>query len=107
MIRRPPRSTLFPYTTLFRSQVVEALAQIGKGKAAPHLQPARFRSREKPCRKRGRRDSHRGSKTQVVDAAPNGGDELSVPLEEPDGRFDLEHDALPIDAGHWSELPRP
>src|SRR3712207_8395288 len=28
MIRRPPRSTLFPYTTLFRSQVVlhEALA---------------------------------------------------------------------------------
>src|SRR3712207_7728621 len=25
MIRRPPRSTLFPYTTLFRSQGVEAL----------------------------------------------------------------------------------
>src|SRR3712207_9025312 len=23
MIRRPPRSTLFPYTTLFRSQVVQ------------------------------------------------------------------------------------
>src|SRR5205807_6117707 len=23
MVRRPPRSTLFPYTTLFRSQVVE------------------------------------------------------------------------------------
>src|SRR5258708_29224052 len=27
MIRRPPRSTLFPYTTLFRSQV--GLAQVG------------------------------------------------------------------------------
>src|SRR2546426_12280268 len=26
MIRRPPRSTLFPYTTLFRSQVVGKLA---------------------------------------------------------------------------------
>src|SRR3712207_7270913 len=25
MIRRPPRSTLFPYTTLFRSQVVGVL----------------------------------------------------------------------------------
>src|SRR5438477_8220861 len=25
MIRRPPRSTLFPYTTLFRSRVVRAL----------------------------------------------------------------------------------
>src|SRR2546422_7641662 len=26
MIRRPPRSTLFPYTTLFRSMLVDALA---------------------------------------------------------------------------------
>src|SRR5436189_5960084 len=25
MIRRPPRSTLFPYTTLFRSQLVRAV----------------------------------------------------------------------------------
>src|SRR2546422_3204674 len=25
MIRRPPRSTLFPYTTLFRSQIPEAV----------------------------------------------------------------------------------
>src|SRR5438093_10074451 len=29
MLRRPPRSTLFPYTTLFRSQVLELdLAQL-------------------------------------------------------------------------------
>src|SRR2546426_10441890 len=27
MIRRPPRSTLFPYTTLFRSQIVVLLIQ--------------------------------------------------------------------------------
>src|SRR5258708_19368924 len=26
MIRRPPRSTLFPYTTLFRSAIIELLA---------------------------------------------------------------------------------
>src|SRR2546430_4671291 len=32
MIRRPPRSTLFPYTTLFRSRL-QALAR-----AAPHIQ---------------------------------------------------------------------
>src|SRR2546421_9737511 len=25
MIRRPPRSTLFPYTTLFRSQLIEGV----------------------------------------------------------------------------------
>src|SRR3712207_8474893 len=28
MIRRPPRSTLFPYTTLFRSGLVEIIASI-------------------------------------------------------------------------------
>src|SRR3989442_7621697 len=29
MIRRPPRSTLFPYTTLFRSRVVPNLRRLG------------------------------------------------------------------------------
>src|SRR2546425_1574632 len=29
MIRRPPRSTLFPYTTLFRSAIGEALETFG------------------------------------------------------------------------------
>src|SRR5258706_5681043 len=28
MIRRPPRSTLFPYTTLFRSQMVGAVRSV-------------------------------------------------------------------------------
>src|SRR2546427_7669933 len=28
MIRRPPRSTLFPYTTLFRSEEVQAIARL-------------------------------------------------------------------------------
>src|SRR3989442_5849631 len=31
MIRRPPRSTLFPYTTLFRSRRVRVLQPIGAG----------------------------------------------------------------------------
>src|SRR2546430_7473479 len=30
MIRRPPRSTLFPYTTLFRSQICDRLGQPGR-----------------------------------------------------------------------------
>src|SRR3712207_8580361 len=30
MIRRPPRSTLFPYTTLFRSPATSALAPVGE-----------------------------------------------------------------------------
>src|SRR2546430_13646236 len=40
MIRRPPRSTLFPYTTLFRSaRALPRLEQLGKG-LAPFI-PAR------------------------------------------------------------------
>src|SRR3989449_2984141 len=35
MIRRPPRSTLFPYTTLFRSDVEAALGE-RQADAAPH-----------------------------------------------------------------------
>src|SRR2546430_12666203 len=31
MIRRPPRSTLFPYTTLFRSETFEPLALCFRG----------------------------------------------------------------------------
>src|SRR3712207_8833113 len=30
MIRRPPRSTLFPYTTLFRSRLVEDLLDVAR-----------------------------------------------------------------------------
>src|SRR3712207_8585814 len=32
MIRRPPRSTLFPYTTLFRSQPLADQARVGRGR---------------------------------------------------------------------------
>src|SRR2546425_688838 len=49
MIRRPPRSTLFPYTTLFRSQggplepagPHRGWAGSGHGALLPHLAPAR------------------------------------------------------------------
>src|SRR5256885_12103432 len=34
MIRRPPRSTLFPYTTLFRSEAAQALPVDGAGGGA-------------------------------------------------------------------------
>src|SRR2546426_10775013 len=60
MIRRPPRSTLFPYTTLFRSGLRREPGQgrrKSQGGAPPlHLQrPARLREglREDPVRGRG------------------------------------------------------
>src|SRR2546428_9258817 len=37
MIRRPPRSTLFPYTTLFRSVPGKCLDQIRNAVAYPNL----------------------------------------------------------------------
>src|SRR5438552_13565951 len=42
MIRRPPRSTLFPYTTLFRSQALEELGfdpYIAAGRVPHHGAP--------------------------------------------------------------------
>src|SRR5258707_9822859 len=40
MIRRPPRSTLFPYTTLFRSLVDPARRSVAPGAAGAAARPA-------------------------------------------------------------------
>src|SRR6266850_2839315 len=40
MIRRPPRSTLFPYTTLFRSRAQALFAGVLADRAAPLLDRA-------------------------------------------------------------------
>src|SRR5258708_15657219 len=45
MIRRPPRSTLFPYTTLFRSQ---PLAEVG-GEAEQPIVAGHLVAREQPA----------------------------------------------------------
>src|SRR3712207_7717364 len=71
MIRRPPRSTLFPYTTLFRS-VVE-VDTLGGPAARPHppghqhvelerparvVEPAEQVGRHHPRRQAGRSEEH-------------------------------------------------
>src|SRR5256885_4683534 len=50
MIRRPPRSTLFPYTTLFRSP-------IGAGLRRPDIPGIRHSNRNESCRA-GRSEEH-------------------------------------------------
>src|SRR3712207_8218213 len=51
MIRRPPRSTLFPYTTLFRSHAaIAAVARQGVGSAGRRPLGAALRP---PCREAG------------------------------------------------------
>src|SRR2546427_5694433 len=67
MIRRPPRSTLFPYTTLFRSCFpLEALALLGdvarRGRVRHHLEGvAGFGHAFEP------QHLHRGGRTRSVD----------------------------------------
>src|SRR3712207_8659466 len=60
MIRRPPRSTLFPYTTLFRSPAGVAEQAAGGARAEPGpdrrpaLEPDRVRSTRVASLRRGR-----------------------------------------------------
>src|SRR5438132_1869758 len=46
MIRRPPRSTLFPYTTLFRSRMSRAVQPDCRASAAPRSASVITRSEE-------------------------------------------------------------
>src|SRR2546426_2552247 len=56
MIRRPPRSTLFPYTTLFRSARVSEAGLLGARGAASGLGPARASRVAAPGRRHLQRD---------------------------------------------------
>src|SRR3712207_8303617 len=60
MIRRPPRSTLFPYTTLFRSHVTNSETRI-PSKASPRARRRPSRNRAHSCRRRRRRGAPRRS----------------------------------------------
>src|SRR5436190_613146 len=75
MIRRPPRSTLFPYTTLFRSQGwphrrrrgTAALAASGRAQDARRLHPARRGDR--PDRREDRKSTRLNSSHTVISYA--------------------------------------
>src|SRR3712207_7917203 len=68
MIRRPPRSTLFPYTTLFRSQIGESQRGRGRGPVPKNAVTRRLwdpaavdrkaRARCKPWMRRARSEEH-------------------------------------------------
>src|SRR2546421_3079218 len=56
MIRRPPRSTLFPYTTLFRSARVSAVQGSSPSPRATVRNPIRPRSEEHTSELQSRSD---------------------------------------------------
>src|SRR3712207_8415745 len=53
MIRRPPRSTLFPYTTLFRSKTREAEGEHPGGEETEHSDPCPLGHDASPYLQRG------------------------------------------------------
>src|SRR5258708_10655558 len=74
MIRRPPRSTLFPYTTLFRSRSATVLHH-RRERPAPerrHLSPHHHRlSQRRPssCRRRGHGHRRRDRKSTRLNSS--------------------------------------
>src|SRR2546428_6774721 len=68
MIRRPPRSTLFPYTTLFRSRALRARRRGGRPRSP------RTGARAAAAARRARDRRERG--------APHGGDDPALPRAE-------------------------
>src|SRR2546426_4866886 len=63
MIRRPPRSTLFPYTTLFRSGI-DAHVRVRVDDARHDVPPARV---DHPGPRRGREAAAHGGDAAVLD----------------------------------------
>src|SRR5262245_62892053 len=47
MIRRPPRSTLFPYTTLFRSRLVGGRGRALEGRRIRDMRPSQLTQRSR------------------------------------------------------------
>src|SRR5256885_13307006 len=76
MIRRPPRSTLFPYTTLFRSREVgrplERAADIGIERAHLAVEAAAGRAGRQVFLERGRRGGGIGTDEQPCLLAGHG-----------------------------------
>src|SRR5258708_20317476 len=65
MIRRPPRSTLFPYTTLFRSEPTDLVAQfVGDAGGEPRPDPVGARQRG-----RDRKSTRLNSSHQIISYA--------------------------------------
>src|SRR5690606_41798627 len=65
MIRRPPRSTLFPYTTLFRSEI-RKLSEVRSGPPSRNLAPSRpSRAPVRSPRRRSDRKSTRLNSSHV------------------------------------------
>src|SRR3712207_8949565 len=70
MIRRPPRSTLFPYTTLFRSLARARARAPPRGRRGRAATPGRPFRRTSPCRRGTAGGGGRGVLGRPVASSP-------------------------------------
>src|SRR5258708_29305589 len=85
MIRRPPRSILFPYTTLFRSRIVaggDRPGIDGGGAAMGHRENARAPGRNQLARRHRHVAAPRSSRDESVPAGRS--EEHTSELQSPD-----------------------
>src|ERR1044071_180000 len=92
MIRRPPRSTLFPYTTLFRSMTVAATTRAESGRIRPGVTSRRSAI--------SRSEEHTSELQSRVDNSYAVFCLQKVGLDDQSG-------PRPADAGRVAERPRP
>src|SRR2546426_10436698 len=116
MIRRPPRSTLFPYTTLFRSRYLEVAALgfrrvgerlLARDRGDEHVVPQRVRA---AVDVRGRLDRGRVERVQACDVFQDGIELLSEAADFFLGEIEVGElrdvtDFL-LGDGHDARLPR-
>src|SRR5256885_12150982 len=80
MIRRPPRSTLFPYTTLFRSRCSSCACGTHGSR---HRPPPRAAARGEPCRARPSPASRPGSAPPARGSPGSRSEEHTSELQSP------------------------
>src|SRR5688572_32726243 len=89
MIRRPPRSTLFPYTTLFRSKTAAPVrSYLGDPEEGEHGGHTRGRSDQSPRHRRGPR-----GRLERVQAA-HGAGAPGLPVDRKSTRLNSSHSQI-------------
>src|SRR3712207_8568136 len=83
MIRRPPRSTLFPYTTLFRSLAVPVVDEVAAGQARILELPAHLAGLLRdPGGGRGRRAAGEGGPPAAQPGEKSGKHTSEIPARQ-------------------------
>src|SRR5947208_13148352 len=68
-LRRPPRSTLFPYTTLFRSRHLEPVADLPHGGRHAVLRDERAHEARRAAHRADRKSTRLNSSHQIISYA--------------------------------------